>query len=270
VSDELVKSVSITNLLQQREAVLDRVRQAQDLLLEARSIALAAHLVESDGHRDFLRLLRGGNSYAVVPLLEGDFMASTQKRVDAAAWSWLMHESGLRTFMDTDTRARWDKQIDVGDTPEMTPDNIRSTFQGLYAQRASMFEQGVLSVFNRLSHNYKTNSPVRFGLRIIKRLGWGGHFEKKEIDPLEDLQRVFCVLDGQPEEDHRQGLFRRLYAHHGESRGVLCDRYMKIRWHKNGSGHISFLRPDLVERLNAILVKHYPNALPPPASGRVD
>ena len=29
---------------------------------------------------------------------------------------------------------------------------------------------------------------------------------------LEDLQRVFCILDGKPEEDHRNGLYRRLAA----------------------------------------------------------
>ncbi|ONZ24329.1 hypothetical protein A8F44_22135, partial [Burkholderia cenocepacia] len=34
-----------------------------------------------------------------------------------------------------------------------------------------------------------------------------------------------------------------------------------LRWFKNGNGHLTFKRADLVDRMNLILAKHYPNAL---------
>lgn len=43
-STDLVKSVSITNLANQRVAVVDRIRAALDLLGEAEQIARTAHL----------------------------------------------------------------------------------------------------------------------------------------------------------------------------------------------------------------------------------
>jgi len=39
---------------------------------------------------------------------------------------------------------------------------------------------------------------------------------------------------------------------------------MDIRTFKNGNGHATFTRPDLVERMNLIIAKHYPGALPAP------
>lgn len=43
---------------------------------------------------------------------------------------------------------------------------------------------------------------------------------------------------------------------------LLNDDYLHLRWFKNGNGHITFKRPDLVEQMNLILAKHYPHALP--------
>ena len=40
------------------------------------------------------------------------------------------------------------------------------------------------------------------------------------------------------------------------------DDYLRIKLFKNGNGHVTFLRPDLVARLNRILAKHCPGALP--------
>ena len=39
---------------------------------------------------------------------------------------------------------------------------------------------------------------------------------------------------------------------------------MSFRVFKNGNAAITFTRLDLVEKLNKIIAKHYPNALPAP------
>lgn len=40
------------------------------------------------------------------------------------------------------------------------------------------------------------------------------------------------------------------------------DDMFTIRYFQKGSGHITFKRLDLVEKMNDIVAKHYPGALP--------
>ncbi|TDE69201.1 DUF4942 domain-containing protein, partial [Escherichia sp. KCJ4928] len=39
------------------------------------------------------------------------------------------------------------------------------------------------------------------------------------------------------------------------------DEMFSIRYFKKGSAHITFRKPELVDRLNDIIAKHYPGAL---------
>lgn len=262
---ELVKSLSIANLLAQRDAVMERVEAAAKLLIEAETIAGRAGMLDVHSYRGFHRVLCGKDRYAEVPLLSADNLAGIRARLDAGAWNRLMHESGLRTFLDFKAREQWDNQIDKLETPPLDLNNIASTFAGLYEQRDTMFERGVIEVFKTLSTGFQTNQPACFGKRIHCRLRpGGGHYNWNDGSYLVDLQRVFCILDGKPEEDHRQNLIQRLSGHREEFRGVLDDVYMKIRWYKNGRAQVTFKRMDLVNRMNDILKRHFPGALPPP------
>ncbi|MER1483991.1 DUF4942 domain-containing protein, partial [Enterobacter hormaechei] len=44
---------------------------------------------------------------------------------------------------------------------------------------------------------------------------------------------------------------------------VFTCEYFTVRAYKKGSAHITFTRPDLVEKVNDIIARHYPGALPP-------
>lgn len=250
----LIPSVSIANLLQQRDAVIERVRQACALLREADAIAAAAHIGTPD--RALTNL-----TYSRRTLL--DALDSVIAHIDAGAWSHLLRESGLRSFMDAKARDEWDKQISAEKTPALSRDNIEATFATLYEQRGEMFERGVVAVFRSLSWNYKTNSPVAFGKRIIVRhVRDYGYIGSRGANSLDDLVRVFCVLDGIPEPDHRQSLY--YVINDLDRRGIRewDGPYFFVRWFLNGNAHLMFKRLDLVERMNAILAKHHPGALP--------
>ncbi|EEU3419567.1 DUF4942 domain-containing protein, partial [Escherichia coli] len=39
--------------------------------------------------------------------------------------------------------------------------------------------------------------------------------------------------------------------------------YFTVRGYQKGTVHIVFKRPDLVEKLNDIIARHYPGVLPP-------
>ena len=256
---DLVPSLSITNLVNQRTAVVERVRTALDLLGEAEQLAKAAHL-------GFPRLVLD-DSYACRgrPTVTSDYAKRDEAQdaivrvIDVSGWSYLLSESGLRTFMDAQAREQWGRQLAEGEVPELTAANIEATSAQLYAARGDMFERGVIQCFRRLSWDYKTNQPFKFGKKIIvKRLLSDGYLNHRVTNELDDLIRVFHVLDGQPEPDHRQGAYYWI----SEVRSTEAENtYFHVRWFKNGNGHLTFKRPDLVEQMNRILAKHYPNAL---------
>lgn len=260
---ELVKSVSIENMVNQRAAVVERLNQALELIAEAERLATAAHV-------GFPRLVID-NSYSLrgrTVTISGQYAsrdevrASVLRTVDAPAWQYLLNESGLRTFMDANARSKWDKQISDGEIPELTAANVRATFGMLYDARGEMFERGVIECFRRLSWDYKTNQPFKFGKRIIVNCLFSyGSPNHRATNELDDLLRVFHVLDDKPEADHRNGVYALISDARQRRETEAENDYMRVKWFKKGSGHILFKRLDLVDKLNGILAKHYPHAL---------
>jgi hypothetical protein len=76
---------------------------------------------------------------------------------------------------------------------------------------------------------------------------------------LDDLIRAFCLFEGKAEPDHRTGMYSKL-----NNIAFYDGEYFTIKIYKKGSGHLVFKKPELVERLNLILAKHYPDCLPRP------
>ena len=268
---QLVKSVSVENMVNQRAAVLERVHAAIGVLREARDIARQANV-------GFPRFRLEERSYLGCALLDADRAADTEaaivREVDGSAWQYLMSESGLRTFMDAEARRKWDENIAKGEFPPFTLQSVEATFRNLYFARGEMFERGVIAVFRHLSWDYKTNRPFAFGKRAILRCVRGsivsergggtalGYVNHRTANELDDLTRVFHVLDGKPEPDHRAGWYSLLMHVNRTTDPDAEDDYMRVACFRNGNGHATFKRMDLVDKMNRILAKHYPDALP--------
>lgn len=279
---ELVPSVSIANMVNQRAAVLQRLGQAFDLIIEASDIASQAHLGMPDltisnscGYRNSGRRIanarlgsdRAGARWDRAGEARDELDKMAREGVDAAAWQYLMMQSGMRSLMDATAREKWDKAIADGDIPELTDGNIRATFKMLHDSRGDMFERGVIACFKSLAWCYKTNLPQKFGKRIVVRNISGVYYGDKKADELDDLVRVMAVLDGKPEPDHRNGVRSALLSagvRWNNPRAVVETEYLQIRCFKNNNGHVTFKRPDLVDKMNLIIAKHYPGALPAP------
>ncbi|OFS61766.1 hypothetical protein HMPREF3069_04935 [Achromobacter xylosoxidans] len=258
---EIVQSISIAKFVNQRQAVIERLDQAFRLIEEADRLARAANVGMPHIVIDPTRCLRG------VVDLTGDYARAADSRraarqaVDRKAWQHLMHESGLRTFLDATARVQWDNQISEGDFPELTAAAVETTFSQLYAARGDMFERGVVDCFRKLSWDYKTNEPYKFGERIIiKNLMLAGH-PTDRINELDDLLRVMHVLDGVPQPDHRHAMASAIWDARLYNRTSLENDYIELKWFKVGTGHVRFKRMDLVASLNAIIAKRHPNAL---------
>ena len=260
---EVVPSVSIENMVNMRAAAIERCMNAVKLLREAQEIIRTAKLGE-------VRIEMKTSERSDSSIFENDAPELIRQEIDRGAWRYLMNESGMRTFMDATARKAWDEQLYKGVVPELTLENIEATFKTLHAQRGDMFERGVIACFQRLSWDYKTNQPFKFGKRIIlgylfSVYGSGPSrwlsLNHRSCDELDDLLRVFRVLDGKPQPDHRQGTWQKISEAERDKKDECDMEYFHVRWFRKGSGHLTFKRLDLVDRLNAILAKHYPRAL---------
>ncbi|WP_142273104.1 DUF4942 domain-containing protein, partial [Klebsiella quasivariicola] len=116
---------------------------------------------------------------------------------------------------------------------------------------------------------YKTNNPCYFGKKIIVNnlvkydkwrysLSWGWR-----RDQLADLERMLFLLDGKTIPDNRHDVTIRLmdFIRDNPLLQVFGDDLFTIRLFQKGSGHISFKRMDLVDKMNNIVAKHYPGML---------
>lgn len=268
MTTDLVQSISITNLLNQRESVRTSLETAREALASADQIVrtMDAATPGSALYGGVAGLVLSNNDSFRFRLLHPDGVAQGMKSFDGLAWRHLMRESGILSFMDATSRKQWEESIQKGEAPELTAENIEATFGRLYSDRGDMFERGVVSCFRRLSWDYKTNLPQKFGKRIVVTYLCGYHSHNK-CDELDDLVRVMHVLDGKPEPDHRCGIYSLLNAerlNYERRAGTIETDFLHIRVFKNGNGHVTFKRPDLVEQMNRIIAKHHPNALPEP------
>ncbi|HIE4239724.1 TPA: DUF4942 domain-containing protein [Serratia marcescens] len=191
------------------------------------------------------------------------------RNIDRGIWRDLMKKSGMLSLMDAQARDQWYNSLEKDEIPEISEANILSTFEQLHQSKGDVFERGVINIFKSLSWNFKTNSPCKFGKKIIVTglvkcdqwgfgLNWGW-----QRDRLADLERMLMILDGQPIPDNRADVTRHLGDHIHEERHSTRyeDEMFAIKYFQKGTAHITFKRHDLVHKLNDIVAKHYPNML---------
>ena len=274
---DIIPSVSLDRLFAQREAARKALEKIAEGVAEYQSIGsaiLTGH--EVSGYRFNDPIALRGSDYRH-ELTSPKWLDESMKSLDTALWGFLFDQSGLRTFLDAEGRTKWQEQLNKHDVPPLTPENIRATFRALHDSRGEMFGQAVCSVFRGLSWDYKTNKPQMFGKRLILTcvIDRFGHAASHTCDRFDDLIRALHVLDNKPEPDHRQGSrFMLSRGGFGAPPPTWESDYFNLRTYKNGNGHLTFKRPDLVDELNRILQKYNSDALPatdapPPKPGSI-
>lgn len=196
-------------------------------------------------------------------------MKAITRNLDRGIWRDLMKKSGMLSIMDAQARDEWYRNLEGDDIPAISEANILTTFEQLHQSKDEVFERGVINVFKGLSWDFKSNSPCKFGPKIIvngliKYDRWGYSLNWSwQRDQLADLERMLMLLDGKPVPDNRADVTRRLGDHIHENRGSNSyeDGMFKVKYFKKGTAHITFKRPELVDRLNDIIARHYPEML---------
>ncbi|NLS55163.1 DUF4942 domain-containing protein [Hafnia alvei] len=196
-------------------------------------------------------------------------MSTITCNIDRSIWRDLMQRSGMISLMDAQARDQWDKNLESDNIPEISEANILSTFEQLHLNKRDVFERGIINVFKGLSWDYKTNSPCSFGKKIIVNnlvshnrwgfsLNWGWR-----RDQLADLERMLFLLDGKSIPDNRSDISTRMmeYIRDNPTKDVYEDEFFSIRYFQKGTAHLTFKRPELIERMNDIIANHYPGML---------
>ena len=100
-----------------------------------------------------------------------------------------------------------------------------------------------------------TREPLRFRLQVGERV--------MTLVDLADLERMLMILDGKPVPDNRADVTRRLSDHIHENRHSTSyeDEMFTVKYFQKGTAHITFKRPELVDKLNDIIARHYPGTL---------
>ncbi|ELO7122643.1 DUF4942 domain-containing protein [Escherichia coli] len=197
-------------------------------------------------------------------------MKAITRNLDRSIWRDLMKKSGMLSLMDAQAREQWYNSLEKDDIPAVSEANILSTFEQLHQSKGEVFERGVINVFKGLSWDFKSNNPCKFGKKIIatglvKHDRWGfGLNWGWQRDRLADLERMLVLLDGKPVPDNRADVTRRLSDHIHENRhsNRYEDEMFVIKYFQKGTAHIVFKRPELIDKLNNIIARHYPGALP--------
>ncbi|CZW71384.1 Uncharacterised protein [Citrobacter freundii] len=264
--NELICSTSIERIVTGRDAALSLIEilihKLDDISRLTSSIGgdVAEHWAMRQGHSFDCWLMQPVDK--AMPVIT--------RNIDRSIWRDLMLKSGMLTLMDAEARSQWAKNLEEGDLPAISEANILSTFEQLHHNKQDVFERGIINVFKGLSWDYKTNNPCYFGKKIIVNnlvkhdrwgfsLNWGWR-----RDQLADLERMLYLLDGKTIPDNRHDVSIRFmdFVRDNPHQQIFEDELFTIRYFQKGSGHITFKRLDLVDKMNDIVAKHFPGMLP--------
>lgn len=262
---ELICSTSIERIVTGRDAALKQIEQ---LIQQLDSISRLTSEIGGGTAQDWA--MKSGHRYDSWLIENTDkALPAITRNIDRNIWRDLMLKSGMMALMDAEAREQWHQNLEECELPTISEANVLSTFEQLHLNKMDVFERGIINVFKGLSWDYKTNNPCSFGKKIIisnlvkydkwgYNLNWGW-----QRDRLADLERMLTILEGQSIPDSRADVIRRLDDHIHENRHSTHyeDKMFSIKYFQKGTAHIIFNRPDLVDKLNDIIARHYPGML---------
>jgi hypothetical protein len=199
--------------------------------------------------------------------------------LNAAYWSKAMQLTDVLDAMPQKRRNEWHSQImnPLGEKkdryssewvtppiPEFNDENVRSTLSALLSQRETFFAERVDGLFRSLSKTHITNAPEGFGRRMIiaHAIGEYGTVDHGRAGVINDLRCVIAKFMGreEPKWDATSSVVR--FAR--ERRGEWIDvdgGALRIRCYAVGTAHLE-VHPDMSWRLNCVLAKLFPAAIP--------
>ena len=181
------------------------------------------------------------------------------------AWHYVLDHAGLRSYMTHAREKELQEQLEQGKFPPLTTENVLSTLQGLTGQLGTLVEENAKEVFDWLRPRspygvgaLKTNKRWHIGIKVIVGYAvakdyYGGYRLQSYVAiNLRALGNIMSLLDGHGIQQYPDDLCTQLTTALAKVRtgDTVSTPYLLAKPYKNGNMHITFLRPDLVDRLN--------------------
>ena len=188
--------------------------------------------------------------------------------IEQNGWRYILKLTQMHDFMTPKRQEELKTQVDQGEFPPLSVANVLTTLEGLSGQVAPLLLESIKEVFDWLTPTHawgvgalKTNHKYHLGPKVIvsaaePSYGRGYHLKYYGQEAkIRALGTVFSLLDGQGIPHYPDDFATRL----GKQLKTCCSGdtwevkpYFEGRVYKNGNLHITFLRPDLVAKLNQI------------------
>lgn len=186
-------------------------------------------------------------------------------RVRESYWQYTLEHSRIKEVMGKKDRERMDKMFQDHSLPEFTVENLFATLQGLYESRDEIIASAVREAYEWLrprsaQDSYKTNQKEVWALskKVIKDYGVDTFMGRARLalstcESLQEVEKAFSALDGKGYPEH--SILQQANNAEMERRTEITTPYLHIKWHKSGTVHISFRRPDLVKLFNEVAAR---------------
>ena len=181
------------------------------------------------------------------------------KELKESAWRHILEMSQVRNFMSLKSHKELEKQINEGDLPEITANNINETLSGFMGNISTLLDETVREVFDWLipwREDYLTNKKYQVGKKVIKDYmvtDWNGlNVNYSQEDQLTAFDNAFHLLDGQGVRRYPDNLVCGIKSAMKAKEQFYEDEMFKIKWYKKGTMHIDLKRLDLLKELNRI------------------
>lgn len=192
--------------------------------------------------------------------------AAAIKALDAASWQKAIMLTDVLDVMPAQKRNDWNESIRQHETPEFEREVVLGTLQDLLLQRETFFCERVDGLFRNLSGTHVTNAPEGFSKRMIMDyfICSYGSLNYDRIAYIHDLRFVVASFMGreQPSQRLTTDLITRIYR--SDQYGVwhsFDGGAFRFKLYKKGTAHVE-IHPDMAWRLNSMLAKLHPMAIP--------
>ena len=270
-STALVPHSAIETIVAQRDAAMDRMNDAAEMLERAYALSEAAvthRIAATQGESFYFERRHDEEDYKRLFNDRFDKAKSLdqwRKVLDASVWTHLFKRTGLENMLDATAKEEWRKSL-LTEVPEVTYENIRATLETVAHDSDMIFKRGLAKAFAKLDRRFRSHDGFKIGSRVILNYlfndsGRVNYGYKKDV--LMDIERVFAVLDGQAP---NPGLiFKKLDSDRvgwNPQQSETDTEFFKIRGFKNGNAHLWMQRDDLVVKVNKLLAEYYGEVIP--------
>lgn len=178
------------------------------------------------------------------------------------AWRYVFDTTELTRFMCAADIEKLRNQLDNGQgLPDFTTENVLSVMTAnlnsveVYVHKLAAAVFQTLTPWRGYDDAYKTNHNDGIGKKYIWTYlisNWCGlSLNYQQHDSLNEIQKLFLLLDGKPSTDYTWSMA--IDKHLRDGNKVYENEYLILKAYKNGNGHLEFKRMDLIEKINGMI-----------------